>query len=38
VFGSFDLFVLYVMGHENAALYDASWMEWGADPRLPIES
>lgn len=38
VFGSFALFALYVMGHENAALYDASWMEWGADPRRPVET
>lgn len=38
VFGAFDLFALYVMGHENAALYDASWMEWGADPRRPVET
>lgn len=37
VFGAFDLFVLHVMGHENAALYDASWMEWGADPDRPVE-
>ena len=38
VFGAFAVFVLYVMGHENAALYDASWMEWGADPRRPVET
>lgn len=38
VFGAFALFVLYVMGHENAALYDASWMEWGADPQRPVET
>lgn len=38
VFGAFDLFVLHVMGHENAALYDASWMEWGADPHRPVET
>ncbi|MHB8328498.1 MAG: sulfurtransferase [Acidimicrobiales bacterium] len=37
VFGAFALFALYLMGHENAALYDASWMEWGADPDRPVE-
>ena len=26
-----------MVGHENAALYDASWMEWGADPERPVE-
>jgi len=35
---AFALFALYVMGHENAALYDASWMEWGADPDRPVET
>lgn len=38
VFGSFALFVLHVMGHENGALYDGSWMEWGADPNRPVET
>lgn len=38
VFASFALFVLALMGHENAALYDASWMEWGADGELPVET
>lgn len=38
VFAAYALFVLYVMGHENAALYDASWMEWGADPSRPVET
>ena len=37
VFGAFALFVLHLMGHERAALYDASWMEWGADPARPVE-
>ncbi|WP_293057165.1 sulfurtransferase [Mycobacterium sp.] len=38
VFGAYNLFVLHVLGHENAALYDASWMEWGADPSRPVET
>lgn len=38
VYASFALFALHLLGHEDAALYDASWMEWGADPNLPIES
>ena len=38
VFGAFTLFALYSQGHENVALYDASWMEWGADPSLPVAS
>jgi thiosulfate/3-mercaptopyruvate sulfurtransferase len=37
-FGAFDLFVLYLMGHEKAALYDGSWMEWKANPELPVET
>ena len=36
-FGAFDLFVLYLMGHEKATLYDGSWMEWSANPELPVE-
>ena len=38
VFGAYALFALHVMGHQNAALYDASWMEWGADPSRPVET
>lgn len=38
VFASFALFTLHLLGHENAALYDASWREWGADPDLPVET
>ena len=37
VFAAFSLFALHLMGHEDAALYDASWSEWGADPELPVE-
>jgi thiosulfate/3-mercaptopyruvate sulfurtransferase len=38
VFAAFSLFALHLLGHENAALYDASWSEWGADPELPVET
>jgi thiosulfate/3-mercaptopyruvate sulfurtransferase len=37
-YGAFDLFVLYVLGHEKVSLYDGSWMEWGANPQLPVET
>ncbi len=38
VYGAFDLFILYLMGHEKATLYDGSWMEWSANPDLPVET
>ncbi len=38
IYASFALFILALMGHEKAALYDASWMEWGADDSLPVET
>ena len=37
-FGAFDMFVLYLMGHEKAAVYDGSWLEWSANPELPVET
>ncbi len=38
VYGAYDLFVLHVLGHEKVSLYDGSWMEWGANPELPVET
>ena len=37
-YGAYDLFVLYVLGHERVGLYDGSWMEWGANTELPVET
>lgn len=31
-------FALAMLGHPDAAVYDGSWTEWGADARLPIET
>ncbi len=37
-YGAYDLFVLYVLGYEKVSLYDGSWMEWGANQELPLET
>jgi thiosulfate/3-mercaptopyruvate sulfurtransferase len=34
---SLGLFALYLAGYRNVALYDASWEEWGIDPKRPVE-
>lgn len=34
---SLGLFALHLAGYRNAALYDASWEEWGTDPTFPVE-
>ncbi len=31
-------FALYLIGHRDVAVYDGSWMEWGADEKLPMET
>lgn len=31
-------FALAMLGHPDAAVYDGSWVEWGGDPALPIET
>ena len=32
------LFGLHLIGKDDAALYDGSWSEWGADPETPKET
>lgn len=32
------LFALELLGQNDAALYDGSWLEWGSDPATPKES
>ena len=34
---SLGLFALYLAGYRNVALYDASWEEWGTDPKRLVE-
>ena len=29
------LFALHLVGHDNTALYDGSWLDWGSDPKTP---
>lgn len=29
-------FALYLLGHEDCAVYDGSWAEWGDDPEVPV--
>ena len=38
VTASILLFALHRLGVEDAALYDGSWSEWGADPATPKET
>jgi len=34
--GAHTYFVLRLLGYEDVALYDASWVEWGNDESLPV--
>lgn len=36
--GSFDAFILLMLGYNNVALYDGSMEEWSRHPELPIEA
>lgn len=35
--GACGLLALKLLGYERVRLYDGSWAEWSADPRLPVE-
>jgi thiosulfate/3-mercaptopyruvate sulfurtransferase len=36
--GACGLLALRCLGHGPMRLYDGSWLEWSADPRLPLET
>jgi thiosulfate/3-mercaptopyruvate sulfurtransferase len=38
VYPSSDAFVLTLLGVTNVAVYDASLVEWAANPTLPMET
>lgn len=29
------LFAMHLLGREDTALYDGSWLDWGSDPKMP---
>jgi len=35
--GACGLLALKLLGYERVRLYNGSWAEWSADPRLPVE-
>lgn len=36
--GAHTYFALRLLGYEDVALYDASWVEWGNDEAFPVEA